>query len=62
MQLADPNISGSEKMKILDRFNEPNKPFDKMDFLRVGMKYKILQNWNDINDWLKSTFGSIVVK
>jgi DNA polymerase-1 len=62
MQLADPNISGSEKMKILDRFNEPNKQLDKMDFLRVGLKYKILQNWNDINDWLKSTFGAIVVK
>ncbi len=62
MQLSDPNISGSEKMKILDRFNEPNKAFDKMDFLKVGMKYKILQNWNDINDWLKSTFGNIIIK
>ena len=62
MQLAQPKISVNEKMKILDRFNEPNNKFEKMDFFKVGMKYKILQNWTDINDWLKSTFSNIIVK
>jgi len=33
-----------------------------MDFLKVGMKYKILQNWKDINSWLTSTFTNIIVK
>ena len=62
MQLSEPKISVNEKMKILDRFAEPNKKFDKMEFFKVGSKYKILQNWVDINDWLKSTFSNIIVK
>ena len=62
MQLAEPIISTNEKMKILDRFREPNKKFEKMEFFKVGAKYKILQNWSDINDWLKSTFSNIIVK
>ncbi len=28
----------------------------------TAMKYKILQNWKDINDWLKSTYTNIIVK
>ena len=62
MQLEEPIISTNEKMKILDRFREPNKKFEKMEFFKVGAKYKILQNWTDINDWLKSTFSNIIVK
>jgi hypothetical protein len=62
MSLAEPSISIQNRLKILDRFNEPNKKFDKMEFLKVGMKYKILQNWKDINSWLTSTFTNIIVK
>jgi len=62
MQLSDSVISVDQKLKILDRFNEPNKRFDKMNFLRAGSKYKILQNWRDINDWLNSTFNNIIVQ
>lgn len=62
MSLAEPSISVHNRLKILNRFDEPNKKFDKMDFLRVGMKYKILQNWKDINGWLSSTFNNIIVK
>ena len=62
MQLAEPVISTNEKMKILDRFRESNKKFEKMEFFKAGAKYKILQNWADINDWLKSTFSNIIVK
>lgn len=62
MNLSEVKISTSDKLKILDRFNEDNKPFEKIEFLRVGLKYKILQNWKDINDWLQSTFSNIIVK
>ena len=50
------------KLKINDRFAEPNRKFDKMEFIKAAMKYKILQNWKDINDWLKSTYTNIIVK
>ena len=62
MSLSDLTITGSEKLKILERFNEEDKKFDKMDFLRVGTKYKMLQNWRNINDWLMSTFNNIITK
>ena len=62
MILSEPMISGSDRMKIMDRFNETDRTLDKMDFLKVGMKYKILQNWRDINDWLKTSFQNIIVK
>ena len=62
MQLEEPKISVNQKLKILDRFNEPNNKLEKMDFFKVGLKYKILQNWPDINDWLKTSFSNIIVK
>jgi 5'-3' exonuclease len=62
MELSEPRIPVSHKLKIMDRFNEEDVVLDKMDFLRVGMKYKILQNWKDINDWLKSSFQNIITK
>jgi hypothetical protein len=33
-----------------------------LNFLKVGNKYKVLQNWRDINDWLQSTFHNIITK
>lgn len=62
MQLSESIISSDQKLKILDRFNTPNKKFDKMNFLRAGSKYKILQNWRDITEWLNSTFNNIIVQ
>jgi DNA polymerase-1 len=62
MQLQEPHINTNTKLKINDRFAEPNKQFDKMEFIKAAMKYKILQNWKDINDWLKSTYTNIIVK
>ena len=61
MQLEDPDISGITKLKINDRFNESIEPLDKMKFIGFGMKYKILQNWGDVNDWLRSSFGNLVL-
>ena len=62
MELDQPHIPTNQKLKILDRFNETDIEFKKLDFLRVGQKYKILQNWRDINDWLHSTFHNIIRK
>src|SRR5210317_608010 len=62
MELHEPHIPTNQKLKILDRFNESDIEFKKLDFLRVGQKYKVLQNWRDINDWLHSTFHNIITK
>ena len=60
MQLDDVDISGQIKMKTLDRFNEPISPLVKMDFMKILLKYKVVNNFGDINDWLKTTFGNII--
>jgi DNA polymerase-1 len=62
MQLDDPDISGVIKMNILDKFNEPNNQLNKLDFMKVALKYKVVNSFGDINDWLKATFGSLIVK
>lgn len=62
MELHEPHIPTNQKLQILDRFNENDIEFKKLDFLRVGQKYKVLQNWRDINDWLHSTFHNIIRK
>ena len=62
MQLDDVDISGTIKMKTLDRFNEPITPLNKMDFMKILLKYKVIGNFGDINDWLKTTFGNIITK
>ena len=60
MQLKDVDISGSIKMKIVEKFDEKVKPLNKMEFMKVLLKYKVVNNMGDINDWLKTTFGNIV--
>jgi DNA polymerase-1 len=60
MQLEDVDISGQIKMQVLDRFNETTKPLNKMDFMKILLKYKVVNNFGDINDWLKTTFSNIV--
>jgi 5'-3' exonuclease len=62
MQLDDPDISGIIKMNILSKFNEPNDQLNKLDFMKVCLKYKAVNNFGDINDWLKTTFGNIITK
>jgi len=60
MQLDDVDISGQIKMKVLDRFNEEIQPLNKMDFMKILLKYKVIGNFGDINDWLKTTFGNLI--
>jgi len=62
MELNEPHIPTEKKLKIVDRYREDDIIFSKLDFLKVGNKYKILQNWRDINDWLQSTFHNIISK
>jgi DNA polymerase-1 len=62
MELSDLHIPTNKKLQILDRFSGEDIEFDKLQFIRVGTKYKILQNWRDINDWLHSTFTNIINK
>jgi len=47
-------------MKVLDRFNEEIQPLNKMDFMKILLKYKVIGNFGDINDWLKTTFGNLI--
>ena len=60
MQLHDVTISGQIKMKVLDRFNEETNALNKIDFMKILLKYKVVNNFGDINDWLKTTFGNII--
>ena len=60
MQLKDVNISGQIKMQVLDRFNEEIKPLNKINFLKVCMKYKVTDKFGDLNSWLKDTFGNLI--
>jgi len=47
-------------MNVLDRFNEEIKPLNKIDFLKVCMKYKVTDKFGDLNSWLKDTFGNLI--
>ena len=61
MQLDDVDISGIIKMQCLDRFNEEIKPLNKMDFMKILLKYKVVNNFGDASDWLKTTFGNLII-
>jgi 5'-3' exonuclease len=61
MRLDEQLISGTVKMDILTRFDEPIKPLNKLNFLQSCLKYKVMDKFgNDINSWLKNTFSNIV--
>lgn len=59
MQLSEPTFSGTIRMKIMDRYNEPTTKFDKQSFLKFGLKNRVIDAFKDINDWLQSTFSYI---
>ena len=60
MQLKDPILPGDTKLKIMEVFDEPIKPVNKIDFLKVCMKYKVINNMGDMNKWLNTTFSNLV--
>jgi DNA polymerase I len=61
MRLDEQLISGVVKMDILTRFDEPIKPLNKLNFLQMCLKYKVMDKFgNDINSWLRDTFVNII--
>ena len=62
MQLDDVDISGQVKLKVLEKYDENDLTINKMDFMKILLKYKVVNNFGNINDWLKSTFGNIITK
>jgi hypothetical protein len=47
-------------MQVLDRFNQPVHSLNKMDFMKILLKYKVINNFGDVNDWCKTTFGNLI--
>jgi len=62
MQLDNVVIPADTKLKIMDRFDEETNPLNKRDFLKACIKYKIINNLGNIDDWLRLTFGSLITK
>ena len=63
MQLDDPDISGNIKMSILGRYDEEINPVNKLDIMKVLVKYKVTDAFGKkFNDWLLDTFGNIITK
>lgn len=62
MDLSEPTISVHDRLKIKNRYIEADNKFDRMEFLKVGIKYKILERWKDVNSWLNSSFSNIIIK
>ncbi len=63
MQLYDVDISGIIKMQILDRFDEPTNPLNRMDFIKVCMKYGIANSFGlNIDSWLQSTWSKLITE
>ena len=44
----------------LEKYDENDIVINKMDFMKILLKYKVVNNFGNINDWLKSTFGNII--
>ena len=63
MQLDDPDISGNIKMSILGRYDEEINPINKLNIMKVLVKYKVTDAFGkNFNDWLRDTFGNIITK
>ena len=63
MQLDDPDIIGNIKMYILDRFDEEVTQVNKVNIMKVLVKYKVTDAFGkNFNDWLRDTFGNIITK
>jgi len=61
MQLEDPELSGSTKMNILTKFDEVPNSINKLNFMKVCLKYKVTDKFTkDIHGWLGATFGTLI--
>ncbi len=59
MSLSELEFSGQLKLKIVDHWNEPTPKFDRFEFMKVGLKHKILDAFSNVTDWLNSTFNNL---
>ena len=62
MQLKEPKFSASIKSKIRNQFTDKTiKPLNKVDFIKICMKYKIGHAFGkDALNWLNTTYGTLV--
>jgi len=59
MSLSELEFSGQLKLKIVDQWNDETPRFDRFEFMKTGMKYKILDSFGNVTDWLNSTFSNL---
>ena len=59
MQLSEPTFSGNLRIKIMDRYDEPITKFEKQEFLKLGLKHRVLDSFPNLLDWLQSTFSHL---
>ena len=59
MSLSELEFSGQIKLKIVDHWSERTPKFDRIGFMKTGMKSKILDAFTDPMDWLITTFSNI---
>jgi 5'-3' exonuclease len=59
MSLSELEFSGQIKLKIVDHWSEQTPKFDRIGFMKTGMKSKILDAFTDPMDWLITTFSNI---
>lgn len=62
MDLSVPSIPVNDRMKIMDRYNDTDRKFEKFEFLQIALKYKLMHTWKDINTWLSSTWTNIITE
>lgn len=59
MSLDEPIIGTNQKLQILNRFRENDKPLDKRGFLKKSLKYRMTDSWGDLVFWLQDSFGKL---
>lgn len=60
MQLHNPDISGVIKMDILSTYDKKIKPLNKLDFMKICLKYKTIDALGNISNWLNQTFCTLI--
>jgi len=61
MRLDESLLSGTTKMNVLTKFDEEIKPLKKMKYFQSCVKYKVMGGFgSDINNWLKTTFETLI--
>jgi DNA polymerase-1 len=62
MDLSEPTISVHDRLKIKNRYLEEDVKFDRMEFLKTILSYKMTNSWKDVTSWLNSSFSNLIIK